>query len=180
MTRHMKLHKSSSMVAAVMLALLFLAGTVHAEPPAAQRAFDRLATLVGDWVSADEPAAKQLHLSYRLISSGSALVETYTTPTGKETLTIYHLDGTRLLATHYCAQGNQPRLRLTSKPDASSLVFDFVDATNLASPRASHLNHVEIALTDTDHLTKSETYRENGKDDTIPLHLTRVRREDRK
>ena len=175
MTGAMKPPMKSSMMAAVTLALLVLVGTVraNAEPPPASRAFDRLAALVGTWVT-DGPIEKQLHLSYRLISSGSALVETYTTPSGKETLTIYHLDGARLLATHYCAQGNQPRLQLTSKPDASPLVFDFVDATNLASPAASHLNHFEIALTDKEHFTKSETYRENGKDDTTPMHLTRV------
>src|SRR5687768_12580872 len=49
--------------------------------------------------------------SYRLVSKGSVIVETFTSASGKETISVYHRDKKTLVATHYCAQGNQPRLR---------------------------------------------------------------------
>ena len=138
--------------------------TASAKPPAPlpTRAFVRLSSLAGDWV-APLPNGKQLRVNFRLVSNDSAVVETYTTASGKETLTIYTVDGDRLLATHYCAQGNQPRLALGG--DANDvLTFDFVDATNLRDPAASHLRHLELAV-GRDELTETEIYRNAGKDE---------------
>lgn len=68
-----------------------------------------------------------------MVSSGSALVETFTSgATGKETLRVYHRDGGALLMTHYCAQGNQARLKATIATRAS-VVFAFLDATNVGA-----------------------------------------------
>ena len=44
---------------------------------------------------------------------------------------MYHLDGDRLLATHYCPQGNQPRLKLMDDGDPKRLSFAFVDGTGM-------------------------------------------------
>jgi len=47
----------------------------------------------------------------------------------------YHLDKEDLRMTHYCAAGNQPRLKAGSIDLSKNLFrFDFVDITNLASP----------------------------------------------
>lgn len=45
--------------------------------------------------------------------NGSALVETFITPRGTGDLFVYHRDGTALMLTHDCAQGNQARLKAT-------------------------------------------------------------------
>ncbi len=145
-------------VLAPVLVLLALAATSagFAGLPA-DAAFERLKGLVGAWKA--DVGGHTVTLAYRLVSSDSALVETYTTASGRETLTIYHRDGAKLLATHYCAQGNQPRLALD--PAAGSdgeLVFAFQDVTNLREPTASHLVRMRYAFTDADHVTLSETY----------------------
>src|SRR5262249_23574462 len=75
------------------------------EPPA----FARLKTLAGDWEARTEKGSV-IRVSYRLVSNDSVLVQSFVTGSGKETMTVFHADGARLLATHYCAQGNQPRL----------------------------------------------------------------------
>ena len=49
-------------------------------------------------------------------------------------ITMFHMDGSRLLMTHYRGAGNQPRMTGTLSPDGKSVTFDFLDATNL-SPR---------------------------------------------
>ncbi|HET9627231.1 MAG TPA: hypothetical protein VFP84_37985 [Kofleriaceae bacterium] len=139
--------------------------TAAAEPqakPAAPRAFERMRGLIGNWVAA-LPNGKPYRVSFRLIAGDSALVETYTTASGKETMTIFTLDGDRLLATHYCAQGNQPRLALRGEGDGP-LAFDFVDVTSLRDPASSHLRHLELAVS-RDELIETEVYRSAGKDE---------------
>jgi hypothetical protein len=125
-------------------------------------AFTGLSALVGDW-EATTASGKTLRVSYRLVSADSALVETFNVGSGRETLTIFHLDGARVLATHYCAQKNQPRLALTAQPDPKHFTFSFVDATNLPDPNASHLTRLEIALVDDAHFEKTEIYEDEGK-----------------
>ncbi len=86
--------------------------------------------LVGRW-KATTPDNRSFVASYRLVSNGSALVETFTSSSsGKETLSVYHHDGRALLLTHYCAQGNQARLEATVAT-RERIVFEYLDATNL-------------------------------------------------
>ncbi len=149
--------------------MLFASAVAYAEPVA----FSGLAkALLGDWEAPTGHGA--IKVSYRLISNDSALVQRFVTPSGKETLTIIHPDGDRVVATHYCAQGNQPRLRLDrGKSSANRYVFRFLDATNLATPAASHMVQLELALSG-DDCTEIETYEENGKTDVTTLRFHRV------
>src|SRR5262245_4045200 len=146
--------------------------TSGVEPSATKAALERLRRIVGRW-EATTTDGKTVGLSYRLVASDSALVETFTTPSGKETLTIFHLDGPHLLATHYCGQGNQPRLRLQQASDRS-LEFVFQDATNLSSPASSHLTRLKLELDDADHFQRTETYVADGKDETTVYPCRRL------
>jgi hypothetical protein len=157
--------------AAVLVSSFLLARAGRAASPG-EDAFEKLKGLAGEW-EAKTPKGSTLRLSYRLVSRESVLVETWAPGTKSETLTVYHLDGSALLATHYCAQGNQPRLKLKSASPAG-LEFAYLDATNLASPAASHMHRLVLKLTDADHLTKEETYLEDGKEDTSALAFSRV------
>ena len=52
---------------------------------------------------------------------------------GSWVLTVFHLDGDRLILTHYCMAGNQPRMQATSyDAKKGEIRFQFLDATNLA------------------------------------------------
>jgi len=143
------------------------------EAPVAGPAFQALQTLVGDW-EASNARGPVYSISFRLVSADSVLVQTYTTRSGRETLTLFHLDGPRLLATHYCAQGNQPRLRLAAV-SGSRYTFEFADATNLAE-KASHLRRLDLELLDHDQARETETYVSDDKDDVTILSLARRRR----
>jgi hypothetical protein len=91
-------------------------------------AWDRLkAALPGSWSMPGK--AGPFVVSYRLISGGSVLVEEWGPGTPHETETVFHPDHADLLLTHYCAQGNQPRLRV-AEVTADTVVFRFVDVTN--------------------------------------------------
>ena len=149
--------------------LAFLLTLLLAPPP---DAFTRLQSLAGDW-EAKNARGSVVRVNYRLVANDSALVETWRTPSGRETLTIYHPDGARLLLTHYCAQGNQPRLALT-KSAGDELTFTFVDATNLASAGASHLVRATLHFDGVNAFDKSETYANDGKEETEVLHFRRA------
>jgi len=54
-------------------------------------------------------------------------------------ISVYHLDGDRLILTHYCEVGNQPRMQATSfDPKSNEIDFNFLDATNMPIPTPTH------------------------------------------
>jgi hypothetical protein len=62
---------------------------------------------------------------YKVTAGGSVVMETLFPGTDHEMISMYHLEKGELIATHYCAMGNQPRMKL-SKATPSELTFDFV------------------------------------------------------
>ena len=131
--------------------------------------------ITGNWQATVGTKGTIIRLNLRAISNDSAVVETFTTPNGRETLTIYHPDANRLLATHYCAQGNQPRLTLDPNSTATEMTFRFLDATNLKSQDDSHLVRLVLRIKDGDHFEKTEVYTEHGVEDVTVYQFTRVR-----
>jgi len=164
---------SVSRPVAVLLGLLAMPSLASEPSPS----WDRLKALVGIWqrTDASTPASKAFRIRYRLISADTALVEEFGDPAKQPTQIVFHLDGDRLLATHYCAQGNQPRLQLRTGRSNDVQVFDFLDATNLRSAADSHLVRLTFRWPDPDHLVREEVYATNGREETSTLVLERVR-----
>ena len=79
----------------------------------AQTQFEQLKRLAGDWIgNADHGDVKhEATISYKVTSAGRTVQETIFAGTPHEMVTMYHLDGDALLLTHYCAIGNQPRMK---------------------------------------------------------------------
>jgi hypothetical protein len=119
----------------------------------AQKAFDKLKTLAGSWEGTLD--GKPMQVSLRVTSMGNALMHEMT-GAGRpdDPITIFNLDGARLLMTHYCDAGNQPRMVGTVSPDGKTFTFDFIDATNLLSSQMGHMQHVVFTLIDADHHTE--------------------------
>lgn len=166
-------------ISALLLALgcaLFTAPPAHAEAPSegaegvapAAAAFDRLMALEGVWHLAGRPE-HGLRIRFYPTARGSVLVEEWTVNGQPHSLTLYHRDGDALLATHYCPQGNQPRM--TGVPDADGAIrFAFRDATDLDPATEQYQHDLWFALADPDHITRSEIYRD-GEDGEHPSAL---------
>src|SRR5262249_27410198 len=123
------------------------------------------------WV-AKTAEGSTISASYRLISRDSALVETYVTQSGRETITVYHPDLDSLMLTHYCAQGNQARLRVT-EASADRIVFRQIDVTNFGSDQGV-MTELTIRFSG-DAFDQTSTYRgPKGETDTTVLHFTRA------
>lgn len=144
--------------------LLLLFPFLHAASPVPkdQAAFERLKSLVGVWEG--ESPHGTTRVSYSVVSNGSTVMETIDQMEHAHMMvTMYHLDGDRLMMTHYCSAGNQPRMRLVASTP-SVLTFEMFDATNLASPNDAHMRKVVISWTDKDHITAAWTMNKDGKD----------------
>lgn len=152
------------------LALTFLAAAVallpaagpaqpSAEAVTADNAFTQLSRMVGVWRPADTPDSP-LRIRFYLTAGGTVLVESWEARGQPHSLTLYHRDGPALLATHYCPQGNQPRLALAGR-DASGLHFVFRDATDLDPATESHQHDLWFDLSNPDRPVRGEIYSSN-------------------
>ena len=162
---------------------LFLAATVSAGVAEgagantevdAGTAFSRLKALVGDWDV--ESSRGKAHSRFELIAEGSVLLEHFTEPGGQEMLTAYHLDGSRLVLTHYCLAGNQPQM-VAEKFDGASgeLDFAFAGGSNIA-PGAGHMHDAALHLASNDHFDARWDFVEAGKVKfSQEMHYTRTK-----
>jgi hypothetical protein len=129
----------------------------------AQKTFEALKSLEGTWEGKNS-RGQVLKVSFRSTSGGSALLSEIHGMDAEDMVSMIHLDGDRLLMTHYCGAGNQPRMKATLAPDGKSVVFDFVDATNLPNSDAGHMQHVVFAMPDAGHHTEEWTFLDHGKE----------------
>jgi hypothetical protein len=132
-----------------------------ADAPTAADVFAKLATLAGDW-SGTFDNGRAHRVNYRLSAGGTVLVETWTLAPGRESITMYYLDGEDLFATHYCPQGNQPRLRWIPAANPGRFDFALKDGGNLSIPGGWHQHLMWLRLDAADSFSRSETYVENG------------------
>jgi len=159
-------------ILAIGLAALLLAGRARAAETKGSTGFDGLKSLVGEWEgkSAD---GKTAVLTSRLVSGGSAIEETLNVTGEPSMLTVYHVDGARLMVTHYCSSGNQPRMVTENAGNAGHLTFHYLDATNLASKDSGHMKQLAVSVQDADHFTQEWTWAEKGQEKTELIHFTR-------
>lgn len=138
-------------------------------PP--DQAFQRLLTLVGNWQGVSESGAQVL-INFRTTAAGSALVETWTMSPTRESLTIYHMDGDDLLATHYCPIGNQPRLRYQREQSNERLLFRLQDGTNIDT--TTHLDEFWLRFHADGTVLRAESYVYAARPERTGYTLTRL------
>jgi hypothetical protein len=140
--------------------------TGNAKQSRAREAFEKLKTsLQGDWEGKSTKGWTE-RISYRAIAGGSVLMEvSYGAHPNDWMATMYHMDGDRLMLTHYCAAKNQPRLAATEfSDDLGTLTFTFVEGTNIPTRNKGHMDKVLIKLTDKDHFSSRWTWYQDGKE----------------
>jgi hypothetical protein len=139
----------------------------------ASAAFSKLKALAGHWEATTSKG--KASATYQLVSGGTALLENTSMPGETEMISVYYLDGDRLLLTHYCEAGNQPRLQADGIDAANAIDFRFVDATNLANPGVGHMHHVVIKFQGANEVAQDWTFYKDGKPGfNVPIDWHRV------
>jgi hypothetical protein len=84
--------------------------------------------------------------------------------TEKEMINLYTAAGDKILLTHYCMLGQQPRMKQVAGPEADdkTMKFEFVDGGNIASRDEGHMDAVALRI-DGDTLTETWTFFADGK-----------------
>lgn len=142
---------------------------------AAAAAFERLKKLDGEWTRGE---GKGVSTRYSVVSHGSVVMEVMAPGKPFEMITMYHLDKDDLVLTHYCAHGNQPRMKAKLPFDGKKLAFEFAGGTNFDPAKDVHMHEVTFTFTDDDHFGTAWISYENGakKGDPLAYEYTRLKK----
>jgi hypothetical protein len=122
--------------------------------PAPQTGLERMKKLVGTWVVADKDGkpTDQVVSVIKVIGGGSVVHETLFPGQPHEMVSVYYRDGNDLVMTHYCALGNQPRMKADPNSPANQIHFQFAGGTNLDPAKDKHMHEGTITFLDDDHI----------------------------
>ena len=129
-------------------------------------ALERLKQLAGEWRGhVTTPDGPEASVVYGVTAGGSTVTERLFPGTAHEMFTLYHLDGGELVLTHYCAMGNQPRMRLVQATgtDPLELKFDFAGGANVDPAKDAHMHAGRIVLRGADRLEAEWAVYDKGK-----------------
>ncbi len=162
--------RSNCNSARILIAVFALATACAVAQSDAQRAFASIKSLPGTWQG--DTSMGPVKVTFKVTAGGTAVMSEIF---GHEDMvTMFNLDGpNRLLMTHYCAAGNEPRMEASLSPDGKVITFTFVDATNLATPDAGHMRQMVLTLIDENHHTEEWTFVDHGKEHKEMFDLRR-------
>ncbi len=150
---------------AISLVVLLSALAAYAQSSSRQ-SFDSVKALAGTWEGKNQ-MGDSVQVSYKLTAGDSAVMsDIQTSKPGHDfdMITMFNMDGDRLLMTHYCSAGNQPRMQASASPDGKTITFDFVDATNLTASQPGHMQRVIFTFVDANHHIEEWHFAAPGKE----------------
>ncbi len=120
-------------------------------------ALNSIKALAGNWKGTFQSIGKksngQMNAHYYLTGNGTAVVEDLINDGKIVMSSVYHLDGADLRATHYCAAGNQPHLKMVAMDAQQHTIrFDMTSITNMATPNAAYVHSLEVTIEDENHI----------------------------
>lgn len=144
--------------------------TPQPAPSEAQKSFAEMKTLAGTWkgqVTVNPPMKgmenTSMDVSIRVTSRGNALVHEMieagkpVDPTKNDNpVTMFYVDGDKLLLTHYCDAGNRPRMAARTSPDGKTVEFDFLDISG--DTKYGHMQHALFTVVDANHHIEDWTF----------------------
>jgi len=175
--------RTATLLPAILICLMVLMGrgtsvaqtvsrpTNAAAPSDAQKAFEKMKTLVGSWQGTI--MGIPLNFTIRLASSGTAILHEGNRGGGgrpgppDHEITMFYLDGDRLLATHYCDAGNRSNMEGKMSADGKSVEFNFLDVAG--STKGGLVKRMKFTMIDANkHVVEFTFIMPNGK--PIELH----------
>lgn len=115
---------------------------------ASQAALAKFKALEGEWDMVQPDGKRGPGLSIAMVASGSAVREVMFPGTDHQMVNMYHADGGTLVMTHYCAKGNQPRMRAEVAGDGNSFDFKPDSVTNLQKSHNGYMGSMVLTIVD--------------------------------
>ena len=126
----------------------------------AEEAFDFFTTIDGTWnattvtvpagTSKDKGETKQSKISYETLANGTAVMATYFKGSPMQMIDMIHQDGSEMVRlTHYCAVGNQPRMKFVKSDKPGVIQFAFDGGSNMDVD--GHVHDSSVRILDSDH-----------------------------
>jgi hypothetical protein len=147
--------------------------------PPTHAAFEQVKSLAGEWVAAEDGEMMKkgdLVARYAVTAAGSAVVETVFPGSPHEMVTVYHPDGADLVLTHFCMEGNQPRMR-ARQPKGARFEFTFDGGANIDPGRDRHMHSAWLEILGADEIRNEWTEHAEGKTVlVVRSHLVRKAR----
>ncbi|RPJ81158.1 MAG: hypothetical protein EHM13_10885 [Acidobacteria bacterium] len=139
--------------------------------------WQKIQSLVGEWESFIELDGRKVptRVEVRMTGDGSAVMHVIDRDTPHEMVTMFHPDGKRLIATHYCSAHNQPRMALVASKDANTVAFKFFDGTNIA-PGEGYMNGLVVTFIDADRHDETWTFLSKGKEESTTFSYRRKKK----
>jgi hypothetical protein len=115
----------------------------------AESAFEYLKSLNGTWQRTGgnhDYGTKSPFSTFKVSGAGSSVVETIFPNDPSEMVTVYHMDGSDLLLTHYCALHNAPMMKFQKTNKPGEIKFVFQGGTNF-NPKVDmhvHEGHMKV------------------------------------
>jgi len=153
------------------IAIFVTLAALSAAGQSGQKSFDQMKSLAGAW-QGKASDGKSVEVSFKETARGSALMSEIMGE--DDMISMIHLDGpNRLLLTHYCARGNQPLMEGSASPDGKTITFNFLEATNLASPDDGHMQSVIFTFIDANHHIEEWHFADHGREHVVRFDLER-------
>lgn len=152
--------------------IMMISATAVLAESDANKSFHQLAGLEGKWVGKGSEG-QPVEVTFRMTGGGSALLSEIHGHGPENMITMFHLDGDRLLMTHYCGAGNQPRMKVIAS-DAKSVSFEFFDGTNIKAGDG-HMQRVTFTQPDAMHHTEEWVFLDHGTEHKQVFTLERAK-----
>lgn len=146
----------------------------------ARAAFARLKALEGTWSGSSEDAHTGAPLltgtlfTYRITGGGSALTEHAYAGSPEEMLSVFFLDGDRLLLQHYCSAGNQPLLELV-RATSEQLEFALAGRGNVDPAVDGHIHRARFIFAPDAPVEAFWSWHEDGREHHVSRRVLHER-----
>jgi hypothetical protein len=167
----MKLSRVALAVTTLIVVAVLTASVALADSDA-RKSFELLKQMEGNWAGKNQQG-DLIQVTFRMTAGGSALMSEIHGHGPENMISMFHMDGDRLVMTHYCGAGNQPRMKVIAS-DAKSVSFEFFDGTNIG-PGDGHMQHVTFTEPDADHHVEEWVFVDHGKEMKELFTLSRVK-----
>ena len=141
----------------------------------AEAAFEQLKKLAGEWDSvsksaegAQDTTPRKSVTKFRLMANGSTVIATFYGGTPMEMISVFHMDGPdTIVHTHYCALGNQPRMKFQKSKVPGEIKFIFDGGSNIDVNKDLHVHDTKFRFINDDLVETEFSAWQDGKESGI-------------